>query len=356
MAETEQIKSILESKHYAMVRLLAEGGMGAVYEAQQFGAEGFKKTVAIKTILESYSTNAEFVRLFIGEAKLVADLVHENIVQVYHLGKAGNIYYIALEFVEGINLENFIDRHLERGLELPIELGAFIISRVCRGLEYAHNKRGRDGQQLGIVHRDVSPKNIMLNYEGVVKLTDFGIAKARMVMEQQEGEVLMGKVEYMSPEQARYEATDRRSDIFSLGIVMYELLTGCHIFETDDIYETLENVKNAPIPHPHKFRPEMPEALCGIVMRALERELSKRFQTAGEMSVALEHYMYDKGYGPVNPMLGNYLRKIFLGQGPAADDGQRARDLAVQHRADTLFGDLLAKKTEPMPGKLQPPC
>jgi len=355
MAETEPIKSIPESKHYTMVRLLAEGGMGAVYEAQQFGTEGFKKTVAIKTILESYSTNAEFVRLFIGEAKLVADLVHENIVQVYHLGKTGNIYYIALEFVDGINLENFIDSHLERRMPLPIELGAFIISRVCRGLEYAHNKRGRDGQYLGIVHRDVSPKNIMLNYEGVVKLTDFGIAKARQVMEQQEGEVLMGKVEYMSPEQARYEATDRRSDLFSLGIVMYELLTGYHIFETDDIYETLENVKNATIPHPSKYRPELPVTLCDITMRALERDLSTRFQTAGEMSVALERYMYDKGYGPTNPLLGNYLRKHFLGLTPEADDGQRVRDLAVQHRADTLFGDLLAKKTEPLPAKQQPP-
>src|SRR5437762_11307419 len=129
MAEAE-LSVISETKNYRLTRRLAEGGMGAVYEAQQFGAEGFEKTVAIKTILESFSTNAEFVRLFIGEAKLVADLVHENIVQVYHLGKAGSIYYIALEFVEGINMEHFIDYHIDRGVELPIELGAFIISRV----------------------------------------------------------------------------------------------------------------------------------------------------------------------------------------------------------------------------------
>src|SRR5215210_6620188 len=174
---TENELTVIEENHrYTMVRRLAEGGMGAVYEAKQYGTEGFQKTVAIKTILESFSTNPEFVRLFIGEAKLVADLVHENIVQVYHLGKAGNIYYIALEFVEGINLEQFMDYHIDRGILVPVELGAFIISRVCRGLEYAHNKRGRDGLPLNIVHRDVSPKNVMLNYEGVVKLTDFGIA------------------------------------------------------------------------------------------------------------------------------------------------------------------------------------
>ena len=349
MSDLGDLRTISESKTYAMVRRLAEGGMGAVYEAKQFGAEGYEKTVAIKTILESFSTNPEFVRLFIGEAKLVADLVHENIVQVYHLGKTGNIYYIALEFVEGINLEHFIDQHADRSVPLPIELSAFIISRICRGLEYAHNKKGRDGQDLGIVHRDVSPKNVMLNYEGVVKLTDFGIAKARMVMEQEEGEVLMGKVEYMSPEQARYEATDRRSDIFSLGIVMYELLTGHHIFETEDIYQTLENVKEKPIPHPKKFRPELPDMLCDILMRALERDLDKRYRSAGEMGVALEYYMYHKGYGPTNVSLGNYLKENFLGVKPDANDSKilPTKTAAVQHRADTLFGDVLKNPKPP---------
>jgi serine/threonine-protein kinase len=341
-----ELDSIVESKNYKMIRRLAEGGMGAVYEAHQFGAEGFQKTVAIKTILESFSNNPEFVRLFIGEAKLVADLVHQNIVQVYHLGKTGNIYYIALEFVEGINLEQFIDHHLASGLTLPIELGAFIISRVCRGLEYAHNKKGRDGQLLGIVHRDVSPKNIMITDEGEVKLTDFGIAKARQLMEQEEGEVLMGKVEYMSPEQARYEATDHRSDLFALGIVMYELLTGHHIFETEDIYQTLENVKSAPIPDPKSIRPELPDSLCAIVMKALDRDLDKRYQTAGEMGVALEYYMYHKGYGPTIVTLGNYVKQHFLKVTPSAADSTRVGDPKVQHRADTMFGDLLAKRPD----------
>jgi len=342
MSDTEELKFISESKNYYLVKKLAEGGMGAVYEAQQYGAEGFQKTVAIKTILETFSTNPEFVRLFIGEAKLVADLVHENIVQVYHLGKTGNIYYIALEYVEGINLEHFLEHHIDRSKELPIELGAFLISRVCRGLEYAHNKKGRDGQPLGIVHRDVSPKNIMMNYEGVTKLTDFGIAKARMVMEQQEGDVLMGKVEYMSPEQARYEATDRRSDIFSLGIVMYELLTGHHIFETEDIYQTLDNVKDARIPHPHEFRKDIPPELCSIMMRSLDRDLKTRYQTAGQMGFALEHYMYHNRFGPTNVTMGNYLKEHFLGQTPEALDAKVLAPGARQ-RADTLFGDALAK-------------
>ena len=185
----------------------------------------------------------------------------------------------------------------------------------------------------------------MLNVEGVVKLTDFGIAKARMVMEQEEGEVLMGKVEYMSPEQARYEATDRRSDLFALGIVGYELLTGHHIFETDDIYQTLENVKGALIPHPKTYRPELPDRLCEILMKALERDLSVRYQTAGELGVDLEYYMYHKGYGPTNVTLGNYLKTHFFGQVSESLDSKQIVDPSVSHRADTLFGDLLSKKT-----------
>ncbi|HEY3319800.1 MAG TPA: serine/threonine-protein kinase [Planctomycetota bacterium] len=351
MSEVADLKFIAESRQYQMVKLLAEGGMGAVYEAKQFGAEGFQKTVAIKTILESFSANPEFVRLFIGEAKLVADLVHENIVQVYHLGKTGNSYYIALEFVEGINLEKFLNYHLHAQLPMPIELCAFIISRVCRGLEYAHNKRGRDGQLLNIVHRDVSPKNIMLNVEGVVKLTDFGIAKARQLMEQEEGEVLMGKVEYMSPEQARYEATDRRSDLFSLGIVMYELLTGRHIFETEDIYQTMDNVIGKAIPDPLEYRPDLPLPLKAIILRALERDLQTRYQTAGEMGVALEYYMYHDRYGPTNVTLGNYLKKHFFGVKSDAMDSQRIQNPTVQHRADTLFGDALEAETSKLPPK-----
>jgi serine/threonine-protein kinase len=163
----------------------------------------------------------------------------------------------------------------------------------------------------------------MLNSEGVVKLTDFGIAKARLVMEQDEGQVLMGKVEYMSPEQSQYLETDARSDVFSLGIVMYELLTGHHIFQTDDIYETLRNVREAPIPDPRKFRPDLPEDLVRINVRALQRDLDRRYQTAGEMGYELEYYMYHKGYGPTNVTRGNYLKQHFFGQPPEGRDRDR---------------------------------
>ncbi|HTL53688.1 MAG TPA: serine/threonine-protein kinase [Planctomycetota bacterium] len=338
----DSLQEIPEISRYSLVKKLAEGGMGAVYEAKQFGSEGFEKVVAIKTILESYSNNYDFVRLFIGEAKLVANLVHENIVQVYRLGKSGASFYIAMEYVEGINLEEFLFYHKDRNVTLSNDIGAFIISRVCRGLEYAHNKKDRDGKPLGVVHRDISPKNVMINYEGVVKLTDFGIAKAKAVMEQDEGEVLMGKVEYMSPEQANYGETDRRSDLFSLGIVMFELLTGHHIFESEDIYETLDNVKFAPIPDIRTKRPDIPDDLAKIVHKALERDLTKRYQTAGEMGYDLEFYMYHDRFGPTNVVLGNYMREHFLHERPVAVDSA-----AFRAKSDTQFGiGALAPKDE----------
>ncbi|MCA8938238.1 MAG: serine/threonine protein kinase, partial [Planctomycetes bacterium] len=189
---------IKDTNTFQLVRKIAEGGMGAVYEARQLGAEGFEKTMAVKTILEEFSANDDFTDMFIGEAKLVADLIHQHIVQIYQLGKFHRHYYIAMEYINGVNLEEFIEKHQQFEKRIPTEFCVYIASRVARALEYAHKKRNRHGELLGIVHRDVSPKNIMIEAEGVVKLTDFGIAKARNIMKDKEGDVLMGKVQYMS--------------------------------------------------------------------------------------------------------------------------------------------------------------
>ena len=307
--ETDLKEIVEKDRRYEIIRKIAEGGMGSVYEAVQYGVEGFEKTVAIKTVLEEFTNSLEFVNMFIGEAKLVSDLIHEHIVQVYQLGKTARMYYIVMEYVSGVTLHQYLERHYESEKPLPIELGAFIASRVCRGLEYAHRKHGREGQHLGIVHRDVSPKNIMMSFEGVAKLGDFGIAKARNYMQQKEGEILMGKVEYMSPEQARYEETDLRSDIFSL--VLYQVLTDVQIFETDDVYDTLHNVKHQKIRDPREYRREVPEELARITMKALQRPLESRYQNAGEMGYELERYMYHDRYGPTDEKLAAYLKELF---------------------------------------------
>ncbi len=300
-----------DTYRFQLLRELAEGGMGSVFEARQFGTEGFEKTVALKTILEEFSKDTEFVEMFIGEAKLVADLVHQNIVQIYQLGRLDKQYYIAMEFINGINLEQFLDRHFEMEKTIPVKMATFIVSRVCRGLEYAHRKRDKQGNPLNVVHRDVSPKNIMMTWEGVVKLTDFGIAKAAHYFRNREGEVLMGKIQYMSPEQAAYKETDRRSDIFSLGIVMWEILSGRPLFAHEDTNVTLDNVAHMPIPPIEKYNPDVPADLIEILNKALDRDADKRYQDAGKMGYDLEYFMYHDGFGPTNVTLEKYLRQIF---------------------------------------------
>jgi serine/threonine protein kinase len=311
MHQSETFSSVTDVSHYSLRRKIAEGGMGSVYEAVLDGPENFRKTVAIKTILERYSTDPEFIQMFIGEAKLVADLVHQNIVQIYQLGKVGNLYYIAMEHILGVNLQQFMDRHQELNRRLPLEIGVFIISRICRGLEYAHKKRDADGHPLGVVHRDICPRNLMISSEGEVKITDFGIAKAHNLMIDREGDIVLGKLAYMSPEQFQYLPTDRRSDVYSLSVVMFELLTG-----TSASSYQKKNVRpgqryTLEIPKPRNVNPEIPEAVESIIMKGLEPDLERRYQRAGEMAYDLEYHMYHKGYGPTIKTLEEYMAILF---------------------------------------------
>lgn len=306
-----QLQHIFNELHYEVTRKISEGGMGIVYEAVQKGAGQFRKVVAIKLIREEYSSIPEFQKNFIGEARLVADLIHTNIVQTYHLGQIGGQYFMTMEYVRGVNLEQFLDRHHEAGRKMPVEIAAFIISRVCRGLAYAHAKRDPQGRLLGIVHRDVNPKNIMLAYEGDVKLTDFGIAKALDLMYNEEGKVIPGKDEYLSPEGASYGVTDSRSDIFSLGIVLTELLLGKNVFRSVNRLDSRRNILSMAIPQFATLRAEVDPKLEAIVQRALSRDREKRYQTAYEMMTDLELYLYSDRYGPTNEKLAIYLSELY---------------------------------------------
>jgi eukaryotic-like serine/threonine-protein kinase len=309
------LTQIRDENRYEILREIARGGMGIVYEAVQQGVKGFEKRVALKVIHGELTTDREFVDMFIGEAKLVADLVHENIVQIYQLGAVpGGGYYMSLEFIDGVTLEDLVLRAVELEQRIPIELCAFITSRVCRALEYAHTKTDADGNLLGIVHRDVSPGNIMCTYGGVVKLTDFGIAKARHLTRDQEGEVLLGKARYMSPEQAQFKTTDRRSDIFTAGIILYELLTGEALFDGQDTIVTLESVVSRELEPLVDVAPDLPKDLCDIVDRALQRDPRLRYQTAGAMGFDLERFMYSNRFGPTNISLHRYLKELWPGQ------------------------------------------
>lgn len=326
------MKHIFNEVHYELTRKIAEGGMGMVYEAVQKGIGGFRKVVAIKLIREEYSAIEEFRNNFIGEAKLVADLIHTNIVQTYHLGKIGEQYFMTMEYVDGWNLEEFLDRHVETEQYVPADLSVFIVSRICRGLAHAHRKRDSQGRPLGIVHRDVNPKNIMIAREGDVKLTDFGIAKALDLMYNKEGEVIAGKDEYLSPEQARCEVTDHRADLFCCGIVMAELLLGYNPFETAEPEETIRNILEMEIPLFPDLRPDIEPKLNEISHMALARPREDRYQSSEEMLTELESYIYGEGYGPTNEKLAAYVHDLY------GEDGSNA---ALRwHRGETPFPEV----------------
>src|SRR6266487_1792397 len=257
--------------------------MGVVYEAEQHGARDFVKRVAIKVIRANYASQKTFIDNFIGEAKLVADLIHTNIVQTYQLGEENGVYFIAMELIRGVNLEQFAQQLADKRQVLSGKLAVFITSRVARGLAYAHAKTDKDGKPLGIVHRDVSFKNIMIAFEGDVKLTDFGIAKAKGFLIDQEGEIVAGKADYMSPEQANFQITDKRSDIFSAGVVLAHLLLGRYIYNGATAEESRQRMMNLPIPDFRSLDDRVDERLNEILQRALAREVAKRYATADEL-------------------------------------------------------------------------
>ena len=285
--------------------------MGIVYEAEQHGSRNFVNRVAIKVIRPSFASQKMFIENFVGEAKLVADLINTNIVQTYHLGEANGLCFIAMELIRGVNLEQFAHQLAEKHKILPKELAVFITSRVARGLSYAHAKTDRDGKPLGIVHRDVSYKNIMIAFEGDVKLTDFGIAKARGFLTDQEGEVVAGKADSMSPEQADFQITDKRSDLFSVGVVLASLLLGRNIFKGDTPEESRQRIMNQPIPDFRALDPRIDAKLNDILHHCLARDLARRYANADDLMYDLEYYIYHDGYGPTNETLGKFIRDLF---------------------------------------------
>jgi serine/threonine protein kinase len=274
---------------YDIVRKIFEGGMGIVYEAEQHGTREFLKRIAIKVVRQNYTNQKQFIENFIGEAKLVADLIHTNIVQTYHLGEANGVYFIAMELIRGVNLEQFCQQLQDRKRQLPKELAVFIVSRIARGLAYAHAKTDKDGKPLGIVHRDVSLKNIMIAFEGDVKR----------------------KGDFMSPEQADFQITDKRSDLFSAGVVLAHLLLGKNIFKGPTAEESRHRIMTLPIPDFRELDSRIDDRLNEILHNALSRDLTKRYADADQLLYDLEHYIYHTGYGPTNETLGKYIRDLF---------------------------------------------
>ena len=265
---------------YFLLEKVATGGMAEVFRAKRKGVEGFEKVVAVKRILPHLSSNKDFVEMFIAEAKMVASLSHPNIVQIFDLGKIDETYYIAMEFVEGKDLRTILTRARNRSTLPGVDLAALIAARISAALEYAHRHRDSEGRELRIVHRDVSPQNILLSDEGEVKLVDFGIAKAATKASHTDTGSLRGKLLYMSPEQAWGKALDKRSDLFALGAVFFEILTGHLLFSASSEMSVLERVREARFVPPSSLNPAVPIELEAVVMRLLNKDPVQRYQDA----------------------------------------------------------------------------
>jgi len=295
---------------YRLVEKIAVGGMAEVFRALRSGVAGFEKVVAVKRILPHLSYNREFVEMFIDEAKMVAGLQHPNVVQIFDLGRIGGTYYIAMEYVDGGDLRTILKRLRERGLRMPLDLATLIASRLAAALDHAHKKKDAEGLPMRIVHRDVSPQNILISFDGEVKLTDFGIAKAATKASVTEKGALRGKLMYMSPEQAWGRAMDHRSDIYSLGIVLYEMLADQRPFQGSSEMSLLERVRQGSVTPPSELVPGIPGRLERLVMKAMQKEPEERYRDAGLLRQELEDLRSELGTADEKE-LGRFLRVLF---------------------------------------------
>jgi eukaryotic-like serine/threonine-protein kinase len=305
-------KPIPFGKYYLLERINV-GGMAEVFKAKTVGVEGFERIVALKRILPSIAEDEEFITMFIDEAKIAVQLQHANIAQIFDLGKVDDSYFIALEYVNGRDLRAIFDELHKRGERMPMSQVCYFIMQLCEGLDYAHNKRDVQGRDLNLVHRDVSPQNVLLGYEGEVKLIDFGIAKAAGKASKTQAGILKGKFGYMSPEQVRGLPIDRRSDIFALGIVLYEMLTGERLFIGESDFSTLEKVRNVEIIPPSSFNAEIPEKLESIVLKALEKNVEDRYQNAIDLHDDLQLFMHSVGQFASRKDLSAWMKRTFTG-------------------------------------------
>ncbi len=344
------------AERYRLVAKIATGGMAEIWLAQQLGLKSFQKLVAIKKIAEHVAKDPELTEMFFEEARLAAQLSHPNVVQVYDLGEHAGAYYIAMEYLPGENLAQVVRAGRAAHRPLPLPLAVKIISDAAAGLSSAHTKAGLDGKPLGIVHRDVSPQNLVVTYDGVVKVLDFGVAKATKRATSGRSGQIKGKLEYMSPEQARGEAIDQRSDVFSLGIVLFEAVTSSRLYQFDEPFAALTAITGPdPAPLARTKNPQIPQVLEQIIARALAKDLTARYQSSLALHSALEEWLRAFRAPPRNSDVGGYMRQLFqdrMAQRAAVLDRLNAGELAAA--AATVATQLKPTTDRSMPGSGEP--
>ncbi|MCB9506106.1 MAG: serine/threonine protein kinase [Myxococcales bacterium] len=315
--------STTPTQRYEVVERLDAGGMAEVFRGRAISIEGFEKQVAIKRVLPHLAKNQKFVNMFLDEAKLSLFLDHANVVSVFDLGRAADTYFIVMEFIDGPNLKRLLEWARDHKERLPVELAVYIAIEMCKGLDYAHTKRDASGHPLHIVHRDISPPNVILSRQGEVKVTDFGLAKAQSQIEVTDPGVVKGKFGYLSPEAALGQEIDQRTDVFAVGIVLWEMLIGKRLFQGKTDLETLQLVRKAEIPPMRPMNSGVHPDLEAIVRRALAREPKDRIVTAREMGTLLTRYLFSQGVSVTSYDLAAFVARVLDGPLPAEDSGQR---------------------------------
>ena len=295
---------------YILLDRIAVGGMAEVYRAKLTGEKGFEKLIVVKKMLPHMTEDTEMVTYFIDEAKLAALLQHENIIHIYDFGETEGSYFIAMEYLFGKDLKSVFHKSSQMNLPINLENSLFIASKICEGLEYAHNLMDLHGASLNIVHRDISPQNIFITYDGKIKTIDFGIAKTSTQTTKTRVGIIKGKVAYMSPEQAEGKSIDRRSDIFAVGILLYEMITRKEMYDGDTM-QVLNKAINAQYEPPENLTPGLPPKVYEILHRALNKNLEKRYQSCGEMMTDIENCLYDIKCRPNAKMLAKYITSLF---------------------------------------------
>jgi len=326
---------------YTLIRKLATGGMAELFLAIQKSVAGFEKLLVIKRILPSMNQDRAFIEMLLHEARIAATLSHPNIVQIFDVGQFEGQYFIAMEHVHGEDLRSIVRQMKKKSVfEFPLEHALAIVLGMCAGLSYAHEKHELDGSELNIVHRDISPQNVVVTFTGDVKIVDFGIAKSdSRVGEQTKSGKLKGKVPYMSPEQARGESIDARSDVFSTGVMLFELTTGKRLFKGASEYETLRLICERDYPRPSDVRPDYPMGLEPIVMRALAKDASQRYQSAREMQSDLESFVRSHQIAVSHIALNQFMQSLFedklAAQKEALLQGKQLADIIEMQHAMT---------------------
>ncbi len=306
---------------YELLEKIAAGGMAEVFRARSRGAAGFEKILVIKKILPKLAEDEEFQTLFLDEARIAVQLMDVNIVQVYDLGELDGQYFMAMEYVDGLDLSKLMQKARKVKGAFPIHLALFIITEVLKALNFAHNRKDESGKGLNIVHCDISPQNILISRSGEVKLTDFGISRAAFQMEEQH-QVIRGKYAYMAPEQVEGRVLTGQTDVFALTIVLWELLAGKRLFKEKEKAQTLNNVRKAIVPSLHRARTEVSLKLENVVNKGLKKNLKERYGSALHMLEALSGIMRDEGYRATNNDLAQFIREL--------DDAQNAGGTMIQ--------------------------